>query len=357
LTTRLATRQAMLRDFGSRDEVFIGLTDDMRRRLLSVVNGMESHVVVPLQGSGTFIIEAALATLVRPGGKLLVLVNGAYGKRMAAIARRLNRPVTVLSWPEDQPIAPAQLDRALGEDPSITHVALIHCETTTGLLNPLAETAAVVAAHGKALLVDAMSSFGALDIDLRRMPIAAVMASSNKCLEGVPGLGFAVIDKAILAGSEGVCASLSLDLYDQWRGFESNGQWRFTPPVQVVAALVAALHQWEAEGGALARRRRYQANFDTLAAGMADLGFRLFLDAAVQAPIIATFHYPAGQWFDFSRFYRGLAGRGFLIYPGKLSRAESFRIGCIGAIEPADFRRLLGAIGEVVAAMKDAPPQ
>lgn len=353
LTTSLATRQAMLRDFGSRDETFIALTADMRRRLLSVVNGAESHVAVPLQGSGTFIIEAALATLLRQGDKLLVLVNGAYGERMAAIARRLNRPVAVLSWPEDQPVAPAQLDQALAEDPTISHVALIHCETTTGLLNPLAETAAVAAAHGKALLVDAMSSFGALDIDLRRIPIAAVMASSNKCLEGVPGLGFAVIDKAMLADRRGMCASLSLDLYDQWRGFESNGQWRFTPPVQVVAALVAALRQWEAEGGTAARRLRYQANFDTLAAGMADLGFRLYLDPAVQTPIIATFHHPAGGWFDFARFYRGLAERGFLIYPGKVSKAESFRIGCIGAVEPADFRRLLVAIRELVEAMKE----
>ena len=179
------------------------------------------------------------------------------------------------------------------------------------------------------------------------------MASSNKCLEGVPGLGFALVEQAALAGSRGKSPSLSLDLHDQWCGFEANGQWRFTPPVQVVAALVSALRQLETEGGPAAHLRRYGENFDTLSAGMAALGFKL----AVQAPIIATFHCPAENWLRFERFYRGLAERGFLIYPGNLSHAESFRIGCIGAIEPADFRRLLIAIREVVGEMKRVPPQ
>jgi len=352
LTTRIETRQAMLRDWGSRDEGFIALTAELRQRLLAVAGDDGRHVAVPLQGSGTFIVEATLATLVGPDAKVLVLVNGAYGERMVAIARRLGRRVDSLRWDEDCPIDPARLDRALAADPTITHVALVHCETTTGLLNPLAESAAIVARHGRALLVDAMSSFGALPLDLARLPVTALMASSNKCLEGVPGLGFALLDRAALTAAQGVSPSLSLDLHDQWRGFEGNGQWRFTPPVQVVAALVAALRQLEAEGGPAARLRRYQDNFATLAAGMAALGFRLVLDPAFQAPIIATYHRPDASWFDFERFYRALAERGFLIYPGKLSRAESFRIGCIGAIEPADFHRLLAAIGAIVAAMR-----
>ena len=352
LTTSLATRNAMLRDFGSRDEEFISLTTEMRRRLGAVVYGQDSHVAVPLQGSGTFAVEAAFATLTGPADRLLVLANGAYGERMVSIVRRLNRPVKVLSWPEDQPIDPARVEQALDEYPSVTHVALVHCETTTGLRNPLTEIAAIVAGRRKSLLVDAMSSFGALEIDLRLTPITAVMASSNKCLEGVPGLGFAVVEETVLARSRGRCQSLSLDLYDQWRGFEANGQWRFTPPVQVVAALVSALRQLEAEGGPPARLRRYQKNFDILAAGMAELGFQLFLDPSVQAPIIATFHAPSEPWFQFERFYQGLGARGFLIYPGKLSHAETFRIGCIGAVEPADFRRLLAAVCGVVGEMK-----
>lgn len=339
----------MLRDFGSRDEEFIELTTEVRSRLLQLAHGEDQHVAVPLQGSGTFIIEAVIATLLGPGAKLLVLVNGAYGERIAAITRRLGRAVECLTWPEDQPISPADLDRVLACDAMITHVAMVHCETTTGLCNPLAETAAIVSRHGRKFLVDAMSSFGALPIDLRQTPITAIIASSNKCLEGVPGLGFALIDKAVLSCSRGVSPSLSFDLFEQWRGFESNGQWRFTPPVQVVAALVAALRQWEAEGGAEARLRRYQANFDCLASGMVEMGFRPFLDPKYQAPIIATFHEPDEAWFQFDRFYRGLAMRHFLIYPGKLSQKSSFRIGCIGAVTQTDMQHLLSAIRAVIA--------
>lgn len=347
LTTRLETRRAMLRDWGSRDAAFITMTAELRQRLLALCRGEGSHVAIPLQGSGTFIVEAAITSLVRPTDKLLVLANGAYGERMIEIARRLGRAVVALRWPEDRPVEPERVGEALVADPAISHVALVHCETTSGLLNPLEPIAKIVAQHGRALLLDAMSSFGALEIDLATMPITAVLASSNKCLEGVPGLGFALVEQTAIAAAKGVSSSLSLDLYDQWRGFESNGQWRFTPPVQVVAALVEALRSLEAEGGPPARLRRYRDNFDTLASGMQRLGFRLFLDPAVQAPIIATFH-PRDDRFDFERFYAALAARGFVIYPGKLTRAESFRIGCIGALDRGDFGRLITAVEAVL---------
>lgn len=348
LTTREETRAAMLKDWGSRDEAFIALTAEMRRRLLGVAKGIGSHVAVPLQGSGTFIVEAAIGTLVRPADKLLVLVNGAYGERIAAIAQRLRLPCQVLAFEEWQPVEPARVEQALAADPAITHVAMIHCETTTGLLNPLEEVAALVAKAGRKLLLDAMSSFGALPIDLSSTPITAVMASSNKCLEGTPGLGYALIEEAALAEAKDNSPSLALDLYEQWRGLESNGQWRFTPPVQVVAALVEALRLFEAEGGQPARLARYRKNCDILVEGMARLGFRLFLDPAHQAPIIASFHYPTDRPFHFEGFYQALAARGFVIYPGKLSRAPSFRIGCIGAVEPGDFHRLLAAIADIM---------
>ena len=348
LTTRQETRAAMLKDWGSRDEAFIALTAEMRRRLLMVANGMASHAAVPLQGSGTFIVEATIGTLVRPADKLLVLVNGAYGERIAAIAKKLRLPSEVMLFEEWQPVDPARVERALSDDPAITHVAMIHCETTTGLLNPLEEVAAAVAGQGRKLLLDAMSSFGALPIDLSRTPVAAVMASSNKCLEGTPGLGYALIEETALDAAKGNSPSLALDLYEQWRGLESNGQWRFTPPVQVVAALVEALRLFEAEGGQPARLRRYRKNCDILVEGMARLGFRLFLDPAHQAPIIASFHYPTDRPFQFDGFYQALAARGFVIYPGKVSKAASFRIGCIGAVEPADFHRLLAAVGDIM---------
>ena len=346
LTTAEPTRRAMLRDWGSRDAGFIVLTAELRARLLAVANGGERHVCVPLQGSGTFIVEAAITTLARRSDHLLVLVNGAYGERMLAIAERQGLQTHALRWPEDAAVDPAEVDRTLAAHPEVTHVAVVHCETTTGLLNPLSEVAAVVARHGRALLVDAMASFGALPIDLATMPATAVMASSNKCLEGTPGLGFALVARDALARAAGVCPSLSLDLHAQHRGFEANGQWRFTPPVQVVAALVEALRALEAEGGPPARLARYRNNLDVLVAGMARLGFELYLAPALQAPIIATFRAPPS--FAFQPFYDGLAERGFLIYPGKLTKADSFRIGCIGAVDSGVFERLLQAVAEAV---------
>ncbi len=353
LTTGVETRRAMLRDWGSRDPDFIALTAELRQRLLAVAHGETSHVAIPLQGSGTFIVEAAIGTLVRPTDKLLVLANGAYGERMIKIANRLGRPVAALRWDEDQPVDPAAVARALDDDPAVTHVALVHCETTTGLLNPLSAIGDVVGAHGRAFVLDAMSSFGALEIDLTRTPVAAVLASSNKCLEGTPGLGFALVAKPAIAAAEGVSPSLSLDLHDQWRGLEANGQWRFTPPVQVVAALVEGLRSLEADGGAPGRLDRYRDNLAVLLQGMRALGFRLYLDEALQAPIIATFRTPSAPTpgrkpFVFSDFYDGLASRGFLIYPGKLTKADSFRIGCIGAIDRRDISRLLTAVAEVL---------
>lgn len=351
LTTRLATRQAMLRDWGSRDPAFIARTAELRARLLAVAQGEATHVCVPLQGSGTFIVEAAVATLVRPSDKLLVLANGAYGERIAAIAGRLGRPAEVLRWPEHRPVEARRVAEALRADPAVTHVALVHCETTTGLLNPLAEIADVVAGAGRRLLLDAMSSFGAIEVNLRSVPVTAVMASANKCLEGVPGIGFALVERAALARAAGVSPSVSLDLHDQWRGFEKDGQWRFTPPVQVVAALVEALRQLEAEGGPAARLARYRENLHTLLAGMRRLGFEPYLEESVQAPIIATFRVPEDRPFRFASFYDALAARGFLIYPGKLTQAETFRIGCIGAVDRRDFERLLEAVAEVAGTM------
>jgi len=349
LTTQLDTRRAMLRDWGSREPAFIGLTSELSRRLLDIAGGRESHVAVPIQGSGTFIVEAAIGTLVGPTDVLLVLANGAYGERMIEIAKRLGRKVQALRWPENQAVDPVAVERTVAAHPAVTHVAVVHCETTSGILNPLAAVAAVVARAQRALIVDAMSSFGALPLDLRETPITAVLASSNKCLEGVPGLAFALVEKKAIERANAVAPSLSLDLHDQWRGFVSNGQWRFTPPVQVVAALIEALRVLEAEGGPAARLRRYLRNFRILADGMTRLGFRLFLDESVQAPIIVTFLWPDDPGFRFDDLYAALAARGFIIYPGKLTEAHSFRIGCIGALEPEDFDRLVEAIGEIMA--------
>ncbi|HEX7854531.1 MAG TPA: 2-aminoethylphosphonate--pyruvate transaminase [Sphingobium sp.] len=347
LTTDIAVRRAMLDDWGSRDPAFIALTAELRQRLVDVANGSASHVAVPIQGSGTYVLEAAVDTLIGPEDRLLVAINGAYGERMAAIAGRLGHTVETMVWDENQAVAPAMLANRLEANPAITHVAVVHCETTTGLLNPLEDIARVVSEAGRHLIVDAMSSFGALPIDLRALRATAILASSNKCLEGTPGLAFALIDRAVLEACAGRSRSTTLDLHAQWRGFEKDGQWRFTPPVQVVAALVEALRLLEAEGGPTARLERYSANLSVLLDGAASLGLELFLDPSLQAPIIVTFRSPPGL--DFEGFYAALAEEGFLIYPGKLTREASFRIGCIGAVTSDDFIRLMSVLGPALA--------
>ena len=349
LTTDDRVRAAMACDWGSRDEAFTALTAELRTRLLGVAGDTGSHEAVPIAGSGTFVVEAAIATLIGPGHKLLVLVNGAYGRRIAAITARYGRSVTTLEWAEDAIVDAPRVTAALAADPAITHVALVHCETTTGIVNPLAEIAAAVAQAGRLFIVDAMASFGALPIDLAATPIAAVVASSNKCLEGVPGVGFALVARSVLEACKGHSASLSLDLHDQWRAFAQTGQWRFTPPVQVVAALVEALRLLESEGGPPARLARYSRRFETVRAALDRLGFPLYLDRAVQGPIIATFRPRPGKPFDFDKLYAMLAARALIIYPGKLTAEPSFRIGCIGALTDADFKELIAAFGDFVA--------
>jgi len=348
LTTSDGVKRAMLRDWGSRDPAFIAMTARVRERLTALAGGTGSHVCVPLQGSGTFIVEAALGTLIPQDGKTLVLVNGAYGARVAKMLKVLGRAHEVYETEEDTPPDPAEVARRLAADPALGHVVLVHCETTTGILNPLEAIAAVVAEAGRKLIVDAMSAFGALSLDLRTTPIEAVLASSNKCLEGAPGIGFAIVEHGALENAAGNAPSLSLDLHDQWRGFEANGQWRFTPPTHVLAALDEAMSEHEAEGGVSGRGARYAKNCEVLIAGLRDLGLSLYLPQGLQAPIIVTVQAPADPAFDFTAFYDAVAAQGYLIYPGKLTRAATFRVGCIGRLGEAEMRGAVAAIGKAL---------
>ena len=355
LTTSDATKQAMVRDWGSRDGRFIALTARVRDRLTVLANGGDTFACVLLQGSGTFVVEAMLGTFVPADGRCLILVNGAYGTRMVRICEIIGRAHTVYETAQDTPPDPARLDALLAEDETIGHVVAVHCETTTGILNPIEDIAAVCDARGRRLLVDAMSSFGALPFDLARIPCEAIAASANKCLEGVPGIGFVIARRDALAAAEGNAPSLSLDLHGQWRGFERTGGWRFTPPTQVLAAFGQALDEHAAEGGVSARGARYAANCRVLVEGMRELGFETFLPDALQAPIIVTFRAPFDPRFDFARFYDALAMRGYLIYPGKLTRAASFRIGCIGRIDEAVMQGVVAAVAEVTQEMGFEP--
>ncbi len=351
LTTSDTVKEAMMRDWGSRDEAFIAMNQELRSRLTRLIHGDETHVCVPMQGSGTFSIEAAIGTLVPRDGKLLVLVNGAYGTRMVQMCNVMGRDVEAIEWPEDQAVDPLVVDQYLASDQSVTHVAVVHCETTSGIVNPLQAVADVVDRHGRDLIVDAMSTFGALEIDARVTPFTAAVASSNKCLEGIPGVGFALIKLESLATCAGNAHSLSLDLFAQWQGFENNAQWRYTPPTHVIAALNQALDEHEGEHGVSGRGARYRQNHRVLVDGMEKMGFRCLLEPSLQAPIIVTFHMPVDPRFHFDSFYNQLRDRGFLIYPGKLTVADSFRVGCIGHLGEEQMRGALGAIREVLEEM------
>ncbi len=351
LTTSERTRAAMGRDWGSRDGDFIALTARVRDRLVALAAAGDGCSCVPLQGSGTFAVEAMIATFVAAGAKMLVAANGAYGQRIATIGKRLGRHVRIVGSPEDAPTDVAALRAALAADGAFSHVVAVHCETTSGVLNPLAEIAAAAHDHGAALLVDAMSAFGAIPVDMPALGISALAASANKCLEGVPGVGFVIASTSDLMAAKGRATSLSFDLHDQWQGFENNGQWRFTPPTHVMAALDAALDQLEEEGGVAGRGSRYAENCRHLVSGMRRLGFETLLNDADQAPIIVTFRMPEWPGFAFAPFYDALHRRGFVIYPGKITAAETFRIGCIGAVTPADMDAAVAAVAAVLKKM------
>ncbi len=351
LTTTLRTKEAQLRDYGSRDIAFIDMTAALVTQLNDIAHGGDDHTCVLMQGSGTFSVEAALGTLVPRDGHVLVCINGEYGKRIARICEIIGRRHTVRQSAEDEPTTPAMVAQALAGDQSISHVSLVHCETSTGILNPLEEIAAVVANSKRGLFIDAMSSFGAIDIDARKIRFDALVAASGKCLESVPGMGFAIMRKGALEACKGNCHSLSLDLYDQWQSYMRTKQWRFTPPTTVVAALACALEQFQTQGGVAGRGARYRSNCETLMSGLEKLGFVSFLPRTIQSPIITTWHAPADANYSFPVFYDRVRSRGFTLYPGKLTQVETFRVGCIGAIGQAEMQQAVAAIAATVREM------
>ncbi|GGO82296.1 2-aminoethylphosphonate--pyruvate transaminase [Marinobacterium nitratireducens] len=348
ITTSLTTKQAMLHDWGSWDADFNAMTGELCRRLLALANAEDSHVCVPVQGSGSFAVEATLGTLVPRDGKVLVLMNGAYGQRIGKSLSYMGRGYVAIDKGDYAPPSPEEVAEALAADSAISHVALVFCETSSGILNPVAEIAEVVKAAGRSLIIDAMSAFGALPVDAGELEFDALISAANKCIEGVPGFGYALIRRPILEGAEGNAHSLCLDLYDQWRYMERTGQWRFTPPTHVVAAFLQALREHEAEGGVAGRLARYTRNRDRTVAGLRDLGFRTLLEDRWFSPVITTFLSPTHANFDFRSFYDRLKAKGYIIYPGKLTQAESFRIGHIGQLHDVQIDGLLAAVTETL---------
>jgi len=352
LTTSQTVKQAMLRDLGSRDSEFIGLVKDIRHKLVELGQAdTDEYTTVLMQGSGTFGLEAVVSSTVPPDGKLLVIINGAYGKRLVKIASILKIDTVTLEYPENTTPDLREIENTLKTDKDITNVSVVHCETTTGIINPIREIGEFVVKSGAKYFVDAMSSFGAVPVNLAECNIDYLVSSANKCIEGMPGFSFVLCKLSSLKETAGYARSLSFDLLSQYQGLEKNGQFRFTPPTHVLAAFRQALAELEAEGGVPGRAERYRKNYETLIAGMRQMGFREYIKPEDQGYIITSFLYPDDPNFSFEKFYESLNQKDYVIYPGKVSDANCFRIGNIGRIFEADIKALLAAIRETIAEM------
>ena len=349
LTTSDSVKETMMTDWCTWDEDYnLHIVQELRKELLGIATKTpEEYTTVLLQGSGTYCVEAVIGATIGKNNKLLICSNGAYGDRMGNIAEYYHLDYDMLAFEETEQVSVEYVDDYLSNNSDITHVAFVHCETTTGILNPIKELSHVVKMHGKKLIVDCMSSFGGIPLDVHELGIDFLISSSNKCIQGVPGFGFIIARRSELMHCKGVARSLSLDIYDQWETMEKgNGKWRFTSPTHVVRAFKQALTELIAEGGVEARYARYCENHRTLVEGMRALGYKTLLPDEEQSPVITSFYYPSAD-FDFKDFYQQLKAKGFVIYPGKISQADTFRIGNIGDVYPADFLRLIEAVKEV----------
>lgn len=345
LSTTKSVKSAMLRDWCNWDEDYHAIVQSIRAKLVQLAAKAEGYTSVLMQGSGTFCVEAVVTSVVPRHGKLLVLANGAYGQRIAQIALRCCVPYTVIDSGEIMPPDATQVRQTLERDADITHVAVVHCETTTGMLNPIQRIGEIVKKRGCVYIIDAMSSFGGIPLDMETVKADYLISSANKCIQGAPGFGFVIANQKRLETTHNQAWSLSLDLYDQWRTMEQNaGKWRFTSPTHVVRAFAQALEELEIEGGVDQRYARYRQNHAILVQGMQRLGFEPLLPERYQSPIITAFHSPQHPEYNFRRFYKRLKRSGFVIYPGKVTNLDTFRIGNIGAIYPDDMKRLIEAV-------------
>ncbi len=348
LSTTAAVKEAMLRDWCTWDSDYSDLVERMREELLSLAVENEgsraAYTAVPMQGSGTYGVESVIGSVVPRDGRLLVISNGAYGRRAAQTAAVLKINTVELSYRETERPDAADVAEMLDEYPDVTHVLMTHCETTTGILNDVESVGRIVKRLDKIFIVDAMSSFGGVPFDMEELGVDFMISSANKCIQGVPGFSFIIANKEELEKCRGRARSLSLDLFDQWDVMErGHGKWRFTSPTHVVRAFIEALAELRGEGGVAARNRRYSENQRRLASGMAKAGFYPLLLCELQSPIITSFLYPEGRKFVFKEFYDFMKNEGYVIYPGKISEAETFRIGSIGDVYPKQMDEVAAA--------------
>ena len=346
-----STKAVMLQDRASGGEEFVRDLNLARDYMVGLVGGTGAYTAIPLPGSATYANEAVIATLVPEGGKLLIHSNGVYGDRLIEICNHTGKPYAVIRTQPFVPPTAAQVEAAIAADPAITHVFVVHCETSTGVLNPLEPIAELCRQHSLGLLIDAVASFGAMPIDAKRLGLQAVTVSSNKCMQSVPGVGWAVVQKTALEGARGRCTTLVLDLWDQAQHMDRTNAFRFTPPTQVLAAFAQACREHEAEGGTQGRLARYRGNWRRLVDGMRQLGFTTVVPDEAASPIVATFHNPPDPRFSFQALFEGMKRRGFIIFPGRLALADTFRIGCMGDVTEADMAEAVQAVAETMREM------
>jgi 2-aminoethylphosphonate-pyruvate transaminase len=346
LTTTNTVKEEMLFDRCTWDQDYKQITQKIRTKLLEFAGATnEEYTVVLMQGSGSFAVESVMTSTIADKDKALIITNGAYGERIVKMAAYIGINYREYSVAYNEYPNETDIRAILEEDQAITHLVMVHCETTTGMLNPIEMISTLSKEYGKTLIIDAMSSFGGVEMNVPELGIDYLISSANKCIQGVPGFGFVIAKLEKLLTCEGNARSLSLDLFDQWKEMDKDGKWRYTSPTHVVAAFSKAIDELVEEGGISARFARYQNNNRLLRDRLEKIGFHPYITDEKQSPIITTFLFPNEQ-FKFEDFYTFVKERGYVIYPGKLTDIDTFRIGNIGEIYEEDVQDLCNIIEE-----------
>lgn len=347
LTTTDSVKEQMLFDHCTWDEDYKKITRDITDKLLDLAHvNKEKYVCTLMQGSGTFGVESVLSSSIGKDEKLLILANGAYGERMTDIAKHNKINYVMYTQDYNKRHDLNKIKDILENDKDITHVSIVHSETTSGILNDIEEVGKIIKNYNKIFIVDAMSSFGGIDIPVEKYDIDFIISSANKCIQGVPGFSFIIAKKEEILKCKNKARSLSLDLYAQWETMNKDGKWRFTSPTHTVLAFNKALDELIEEGGIEKRYERYFNNNRLLINKMEKLGFKTYVDLKYQSPIITSFIYPENANYTFEEMYSYIKQRGYAIYPGKIENINSFRIGNIGEIYEEDIIKLCDIIDE-----------
>jgi|TARA_B100000315_G_scaffold40571_1_gene35417 2-aminoethylphosphonate aminotransferase len=348
-TTDTVKMAQVVPDICPREEEFSELMAGIRDDLLKIVNvDKKKYTTVLFGGSGTAVMESVIASVVNQEKTLLILKNGAYGDRMQKIVETYSIPFTTLEYEWGKPINLSEVDSYLKSNRNIGYIAMVHHETTSGILNSIENFSELGKNYGHTLILDAISSYAGISIDLKKTPIDFLMSTSNKCIQGMAGLAFSICKKSELKHLKDIPnRSFYLSLYDQYNYMEKTGQMRFTPPVQTIYALRQAIDEYFDEGS-LNRYNRYTENWKRLREGLQKLGFNLLLDPENESHILLTVVEPKNPEYNFDKIHNLLYDKGFTIYPGKLGKKKTFRLANMGAINSIDIDRFINELSNVI---------